>query len=100
MALGRSDGTSNDMSADIYSLRKPPRRIPFSYLKKDNLLILFIFILPQLYRRQSAGSIFLAEPIADVIAVTTTLLMFSHEAKRYLQKIKIKRRIFKSGVLS
>ncbi len=48
MALGRSDGTSNDMSADIYSLRKLQEEFLFSYLKKDNLLILFIFILPQL----------------------------------------------------
>ena len=49
-------------------------------LRKIILLIPFIFILPQFIDKVLA--VFLAEPIADVIAVTTTLLMFSIEAKR------------------
>ena len=50
-------------------------------LRKIILLIPFIFILPQ-FIGDKVLAVFLAEPIADVIAVTTTLLMFSHEAKK------------------
>ena len=55
--LGRSDGTSNDMSADIYSLRKLQEEFLFSYLKKDNSADTVYFYLASVYRRQSAGSI-------------------------------------------
>ena len=48
-------------------------------LRKIILLIPFIFILPQ-FIGDKVLAVFLAEPIADVI--TTTLLMFSHEAKK------------------
>lgn len=50
-------------------------------LRKVFLLIPLIFILPRFFTNQAMG-VFIAEPIADIIAVTTTALLFRREYKK------------------
>jgi putative MATE family efflux protein len=46
-----------------------------AFLRKIILLIPLIYILPHLFSNQIMG-VFLAEPVADVIAVSTTIILF------------------------
>lgn len=50
-------------------------------LRKIILLIPLIYILPRLISNQVMG-VFLAEPVADIIAVSTTLIMFSIQFRK------------------
>lgn len=50
-------------------------------LRKVLLLIPLIFILPQFFSNQVLA-VFIAEPIADIIAVSTTALLFTREYKK------------------
>ena len=50
-------------------------------LRKVLLLIPLIFILPQFISNQVLA-VFIAEPIADIIAVSTTAILFTREYKR------------------
>lgn len=52
-------------------------------LRKVFLLLPLIYLLPQLLSNQIVA-VFLAQPIADLIAVTTTFLLFTREYKRKL----------------
>lgn len=55
-------------------------------LRKIILLIPFIFILPLLFQ-DKVMAVFLAEPVADFIAVITTISLFSVQFKKTLQKL-------------
>jgi Na+-driven multidrug efflux pump len=57
-------------------------------LRKIFLLIPLIYILPMLFTENKCDSIFMAEPIADFIAVTTTSIMFFFSFKKSLKKIE------------
>lgn len=50
-------------------------------LRKVFLLIPLVFILPQFFPNQVMG-VFIAEPIADIIAVSTTAVLFCREYKK------------------
>jgi putative MATE family efflux protein len=56
-------------------------------LRKIILLIPLIFILP-LFLQDKVRAVFLAEPVADVIAVSVTGIMFAVQFKRLLRKIE------------
>lgn len=55
-------------------------------LRKMILLIPFIYILP-LFFDDSVFAIFLAEPIADAIAITTTIVLFAVQFKKILSEL-------------
>lgn len=56
-------------------------------LRKILLLIPFIYILPMFFENK-AFAVFLAEPVADAIAVTTTVIMFTYTFKKTLRGMK------------
>lgn len=59
-------------------------------LRKVILLIPFIFILPNFFVNKTFA-VFLAEPVADLIAVTTTVTMFSLQFKTVMRKLEAKK---------
>lgn len=58
-------------------------------LRKILLLIPLIYTLPRLFSNQVMG-VFLSEPIADIIAVTTTAIMFAVQFKKAINALEIK----------
>ena len=58
-------------------------------LRKIILLIPLIFILP-LFFENKVAAVFFAEPIADMIAVTITSILFATQFKSVLRKLELK----------
>lgn len=56
-------------------------------LRKLILLIPLIYILPQFFGDQ-AMAVYLAEPVADLIAVSVTAILFAKQFKRALAKLE------------
>ncbi|MEG0076214.1 MATE family efflux transporter [Anaerorhabdus sp.] len=56
-------------------------------LRKILLLIPLIYILPQIFTANQTIAVYLAEPVADIIAVTCTILIFSKQFKKALKKL-------------
>ena len=56
-------------------------------LRKIILLIPLIFILPHFFANK-VFAVFLAEPVADVLAVTTTAVMFARQFKRSMAELE------------
>ena len=69
------------------ALGNAPAAIFLSIYRKILLLIPLIFLLP-LFFENSALGIFLAEPIADTLAVCTTSVMFFVNFSKLLRSIK------------
>ena len=61
--------------------------ITVAVLRKFVLLIPLIYILPHFFKNQT-NAVYLAEPVADTIAVTCTALLFFFEFRKALKKIK------------
>lgn len=57
-------------------------------LRKILLLIPLIFILPQLFT-DKVFAVFLSEPVADTIAVTVTIILFTIQFKKNLKEITV-----------
>ena len=55
--------------------------------RKIILLIPLIYILPAILE-QKDRAVFLAEPVADFIAVTTTAIMFAYQFKNAMKKLE------------
>lgn len=60
-------------------------------LRKIILLIPLIYIMPHIYSGDKTTAIFMAEPIADLIAVTTTAILFSIQFKSSMAKLETKK---------
>lgn len=60
-------------------------------MRKFVLLIPLIYIMPHLFPKLSATAIYLAEPTADLIAVTYTFLLFRRESRKRLDAMDIRR---------
>ncbi|MBQ9845920.1 MAG: MATE family efflux transporter [Oscillospiraceae bacterium] len=56
-------------------------------LRKIILLIPLIYILP-LFIADKTSAVFLAEPVADIIAVSCTVLLFRHEFRKAMASLK------------
>jgi hypothetical protein len=54
------------------------------------LIIPLIYIMPQIIRSNQTMAVYLAEPIADAIAVTFTAILFAVQFKKTLRSIGIK----------
>ena len=57
-------------------------------LRKIILLIPLIYILPNFFA-DKAFAVFLAEPVADVLAVLTTAIMFSIQFKKSMERLEM-----------
>ena len=56
-------------------------------LRKFILLIPLMYILPHLITGNQTMAVFLAEPIADFLSVSFTVVLFQHEFRKTLRKI-------------
>lgn len=68
------------------SMGNAPASITVAVVRKFILLLPLIYILPHLVENQTMG-VYLAEPVADVIAVSFTVILFYFQFKRALTKI-------------
>ena len=69
------------------SIGNAPCSIIVAVVRKFVLLIPLIYILPGLVKDPAIG-VFMAEPVADVLAVTFTVILFSVQFKKALKKIE------------
>lgn len=68
------------------SLGNAPSSVIVAVVRKFVLLLPLIYVVPQLVSDKTMG-VYLAEPIADVIAVTFTAILFAFQFKKALKKI-------------
>ncbi len=61
--------------------------ISVAIMRKFILLIPLIFILPRLLPRNQVMAVYMAEPVADIIAVTFTVVLFVNQFKKALKSI-------------
>lgn len=69
------------------SIGNAPCSIIVAVLRKFVLLLPLIYLLPHLLADQTRA-VFLAEPVADVIAVTGTVLLFSFQFRKALRRLE------------
>ena len=70
------------------SIGNAPCSIIVAVLRKFVLLLPLIYLLPHLLADQTRA-VFLAEPVADVIAVTGTVILFSSQFRKALRGLQI-----------
>jgi Na+-driven multidrug efflux pump len=69
------------------SLGKALSSVTVAVMRKFVLLLPLIFILPQFVKDQTLG-VYLAEPIADVLAVTFTAILFAFQFKAAIRSME------------
>lgn len=69
------------------SLGNAPSSVLVAVVRKFVLLLPLIYLMPRLVSNQTLG-VYLAEPVADVLAVTFTAILFAFQFKKALKKIK------------
>ena len=70
------------------ALGKAAESIVVAVMRKFVLLIPLIYLMPQILRDNQATAVYLAEPIADLIAVTFTMILFTIQFKKTLKNMK------------
>ena len=70
------------------ALGKATESIVVAVMRKFVLLIPLIYLLPQIIRSNQTMAVYLAEPIADLVAVTFTAILFAVQFKKTLRKFK------------
>ena len=70
------------------SLGNAPCSIIVAVVRKFVLLIPLIYIMPQLVSDQAMG-VYMAEPVADVIAVTFTAILFSRPFRKSMTALEL-----------
>ncbi len=70
------------------ALGKAAESIVVAVMRKFVLLIPLIYLMPQILRDDQATAVYLAEPIADLIAVTFTMILFTIQFKKTLKNMK------------
>ncbi len=71
------------------SLGNAPSSVVVAVVRKFVLLLPLIYIMPNLVVDKTVG-VYIAEPIADIIAVTFTAILFAFQFRKALKKIEIK----------
>ena len=61
--------------------------ITVAVVRKFVLLIPLIYIMPQIFTQDKTSAVYMAEPVADFIAVTFTAILFSILFKKVLKSI-------------
>lgn len=69
------------------ALGKAAESIIVAVMRKFVLLIPLIYLMPQIIRSNQAMAVYMAEPIADLIAVTFTAILFAVQFKKTLRNI-------------
>lgn len=69
------------------SLGRAVESIIVAVVRKFVLLIPLIYIIPQIFRADQTTAVYMAEPVADLIAVTFTAILFSVRFKKALRAI-------------
>jgi Na+-driven multidrug efflux pump len=70
------------------SLGRALSSVTVAVVRKFVLLLPLIYIMPHMVSDPTVG-VYLAEPIADVIAVTFTAILFAFQFKKALKKIEL-----------
>ena len=70
------------------ALGKAAESIVVAVMRKFILLIPLIYIMPQIMRSNQTIAVYMAEPIADLFAVTFTAILFAVQFKKTLRKFK------------
>lgn len=86
MAVGFVMGIQNACQQTFLALGNAKTSLFLALLRKIFLLIPLIYILP-LFFADKTSAVFMAEPVADFLAVTTTVIMFSKEFKKAMNGI-------------
>lgn len=90
-AVGLLIGVQMSLIQTLIALGKAGTASFLSLLRKVFLLIPFIYMFPHLLENQ-VFAVILAEPVADVIAVLTTIIVFIIQFKKTLKCISVQRR--------
>lgn len=69
------------------SLGNAKSSITVAVMRKFVLLIPLIYILPAIFKENQVMAVYLAEPVADLLAVTYTAILFRVQFKKALRKI-------------
>ena len=69
------------------SLGRAVESIIVAVVRKFVLLIPLIYIIPQIFRADQTTAVYMAEPVADLLAVTFTAILFSVRFKKALRAI-------------
>ncbi len=86
MAVGFLMGVQNACQQTFLALGNAKTSLFLALLRKIILLIPLIYILP-LFFADKTSAVFMAEPVADFLAVATTVIMFSKEFKKAMNDI-------------
>ena len=70
------------------SLGKAANSIIVAVVRKFVLLLPLIYIMPHIIADQTKG-VYMAEPVADIIAVTFTVILFASQFKKAMQEIEL-----------
>ena len=70
------------------SLGKAVSSIIVAVMRNCVLLIPLIYIMPHIYTANKAYAVYMAEPVADIIAVTFTAVLFSFQFRKALREIQ------------
>lgn len=70
------------------SLGKAISSIIVAVMRKFVLLIPLIYIMPHIYTANKAHAVYMAEPVADIIAVSFTAILFSFQFRKALKEIE------------
>ena len=69
------------------SLGNAPSSVVVAIMRKFVLLLPLIYIMPRIVSDPTVG-VYMAEPIADIIAVTFTAILFAFQFKKSLRAIE------------
>ena len=69
------------------SLGKAKASILVAVMRKFILLIPLIYILPQIFRVDQTMSVYMAEPVADFLAVAFTSVLFTFQFRKVMAQI-------------
>ena len=87
MSAGLILGVQISCQQTFIALGNAKSSLFLALLRKIILLIPLIYILPA-FMADKTTAVFLAEPVADVLAVTTTALLFRHQFGRAMRAIE------------
>ena len=70
------------------SLGKAANSIIVAVVRKFVLLLPLIYLMPHIIADQTKG-VYMAEPVADIIAVTFTAILFAFQFKKAMKEIEL-----------
>ena len=75
------------------SLGRAKDSIIVAIVRKFILVIPLIYILPNIFRADRTNAVYMAEPVADILAVTFTAILFFFEFRKALAEISDSRKL-------